>query len=435
MRRGSRRCPALAAAVLGLKTFALTPPVTVLQRDAVRSPFEPASVSVSADGRFVAFASQARLSPADTNDVRDVYVLDRETGRATLESIDPAGRVWNAACDMPRLSGDGRIVVFEAVTTYHERDGWLRSRVDIAVRDRVAGTTVPVSIGAAGEPPNGWSRGPSISGDGRFVAFVSTATNLVEGPDANGLGEDVYLFDLFNRRVTRISVDVDGRQLPAGASFAPALSADGRVVAFTSTAALTGAEAAKGRPPSNVFVRDLGAERTERVSGAAVRPNGSSSHAAVSGDGRYVAFESEASNLVDNDRNRASDVFLFDRHGGTLVLVTRSARSGTANAASVHPAISHDGRFVAFQSVASDLECARKCAPVAEDINLIWDVFVFDRRTSTVTRASGDERGAWTEASTGPAIDAAGRVLAFSSLHPIDEADLHHDYDLFVRAR
>ena len=164
-------------------------------------------------------------------------------------------------------------------------------------------------------------------------------------------------------------------------------------------------------------------------------PNGRSWHPAISGDGRYVAFVSGATNLVRGDRNRSADVFLYDTSPGSTVLVSRGAKGGAANGASGLPAISADGKMVAFQSDAS-ISCApSRCPAAVEDINLLPDVFLFDRATAAVTRISDDRTGGWMAPSVGPALDASGRVVAFTSRHPTDASDNRNDFDLFVRVQ
>jgi Tol biopolymer transport system component len=161
-------------------------------------------------------------------------------------------------------------------------------------------------------------------------------------------------------------------------------------------------------------------------------PNRSSYDAAISGDGRYVAFVSEAADLVRGDENRTADIFLFDTKTRITLLVSRSENGGAANGTSRHPAISLDGRVVSFQSDASDLTCAKRCATETRDINLVTDVFVYDVRTRVVRRVSTGTRS-WSEPSLGPSIDGTGAVIAFSSRHPRDSRDEANDYDLFVR--
>jgi TolB protein len=154
----------------------------------------------------------------------------------------------------------------------------------------------------------------------------------------------------------------------------------------------------------------------------------------ISANGRYVAFVSYAADLVSGDGNRSPDVFLADAHLDSIELVSRSASRRSGNGASRAPAISADGRIVAFQSLASDLICL-KCSTVLEDINLLSDVFVLDRATRRMTRVSGDAGGGWMEPSIGPALDASGTVVAYSSRHPSDAIDTQNDFDLFVVRR
>jgi Tol biopolymer transport system component len=424
---------ALAAAVVVGVAAGPQPPhaplFTARQGDLWRSAIDPPSVSLSADGRFVAFASYARLAPADRNDTSDIYVLDRDTGGVTVESIAPDAAAGSPIihAEHARISADGRYVVFESIAGLP----YDLPRPEVVLRDRWSGTSRVVSAGPNGTAADAGSRSPAISADGRIVAFASAATNLVGGHDANGVGEDIYLVDVATGGVRRASVDSAGRQPASGASFDPSLSADGRYVAFTSTAFGAAAE----RTMCHVYVRDTQRGVTTRISaaGEGSAPNGPSAHATISGDGRYVAFVSAASNLTSDDRNRADDVFLHDRTAGSTMLISRSARRGAGNGASVNPAIAPDGRMVVFQSEASDLVCAARCPAARDDINLVWDVFVFDRRTGVMSCVSGDPGEGWMEPSSGPAIDAAGRVVAFSSRHPVDARDSAGDLDLFIR--
>jgi Tol biopolymer transport system component len=404
--------------------------MTAAQGNVHATPADAPTVAVNAnDGRYIAFTSDVRLSPADTNGYPDIYVLDRTTRDVTLET-PTAGGFSNPDHAWPHLSGDGRLLVYE---TSGRSPGAPRI---IVLRDRWNQTSR--TIERAGEPPNGSCRYGNISADGRTVVFTSAATNLVDGPDANGTAEDVYRFDVLSGTLTRVSVGADGRQLAAGSSFAPTISADGRYVAFSSTAPLDGVAAAPlphgSRPLVNVYVRDVMQSVTKRVSARpdGALPNGSSYDAAINGDGRWVAYVSDASDLVRDDGNRAADIFLFDGKTRTSELVSRSESGGSANGASTHPAMSTAGTVLTFQSDASDLTCARRCPPAARDINLVADIFTFDRRTRLLRRVSTG-RASWAEPSIGPALDGIGSVIAFSSRHPRDSSDEGDDYDLFVR--
>ncbi len=410
-------------------TFLIAP-----QHDAWRSADSTSGSSLSADGRSIAFESYARLAPADTNNNCDVYVLERATGRVTLESVSTDGGILPGGGSTPRLSRDGRHLVFETVLQTADNTS---IGSEIVLRDRTRLTTQWVSRNPSGAVPAGSSRHPAISGDGRFVGFASSVADLVAARDENGHSEDVYLFEVATGRTRRISTDSESVQRSDGASFSPSISGDGRYVAFTSTARFGGEPAvfAGGRPVGSIYVRDTELGRTERVNVDTVGtgPDGHSSDPSISRDGRYVAFASEATNLVAGDRNRSSDIFLRDLRTHSSVLVSRGASGGPANGASRAPVVSGDGRFVAFQSEASDLICVRRCPAADEDINLVPDVFRFDRLTGLMIRVSGGSEGGWPEESSSPQFDAAGEVIAFASRHPIDERDSRHDFDLFVR--
>lgn len=410
--------------------------VTVAQKDKGRSLASIASADISADGRYVAFESYAQLVPADTDNQRDIYLFDRAAGQVTLES-----GMYAAQTDAShgRLSADGRWLVFEAEVLPTPAS---QMRIDIVVVDRVSGT-MRVVCAADGSVPNGSGHAPEISDDGRTIAFSSVATNLVNGPDANAALEDVYAMDVASGVVTRVSVDSEGKQPPTGFSFGPSISADGRVIAFTSSAPLTAAGTADRTLPSDarqfalrqIYVRDIAAGTTTQVSLTENGgwPEGASVRAAVSGNGRFVAFSSEASRLVKDDNNRAPDIFLHDRQSKSMRLVSRTPDGRSANGRSTAPAVSSDGRFVAFQSDASNLVCARRCHPHDADVNLLWDVFVWDGVEDRVTRASEDHLGGWIEPSIAPSIDALGTVVAFASRHATDPSDKEGDFDLFVR--
>jgi Tol biopolymer transport system component len=418
--------------------------ITIAQSDNHRSFVDAPSVAVSADGGSVAFTSFVQLAPADTNNQRDIYVLARADGRVTLESVTPEGGAFVADSINPSISGDGRLVVFESCLP--STDTSLR-RTDVILRDRRAAMTKVLSRSPSGDVANGWSRAPSISSDGRIAVFASSATNLVAALDANGAGEDIYLVEIATGAIRRISVGSDGVQPSTGSSISPSVSPDGRYVAFVSSAPLDAPVASARENPvdgpgsrarllAHVYVHDTRLNTTRRVS---VGPSGRTADGeswgpVISANGRYVVFVSAAANLVADDRNSLADVFVADLQTGSIELISRSARGMSANGSSGSPAISTDGRFVAFQSEASDLVCGR-CGATKEDINLLWDVFLFDRTTRLMTRMSADQSGGWMEGSGGPALDAAGRIVAFSSRHPVDANDRKNDFDLFIMRR
>jgi Tol biopolymer transport system component len=251
------------------------------------------------------------------------------------------------------------------------------------------------------------------------VAFQSAASNLV-GHDTNRI-VDVFVRDLATRKTSRVSVSSRGAQ--AGCkegceSTQPALSADGRYVAFESSA--TNLVRGDTNKLADVFVRDRRVGRTERVSvtskgkqGGADRTNNGSNAPSISGDGRYVAFHSADSNLVPGDTNRTFDIFVHDRKTGRTTRVSVSSAGRQANGENVGaPSFSADGRYVAFSSLATNL------VPNDDQANDIMDVFVRDLRAGTTTIASlgaAGQHGLDSSAVSGIAFSSDDRVLAFSS--------------------
>jgi Tol biopolymer transport system component len=401
-----------------------------------------ASTDVSADGRFVAFVSLARLSPADVNTLDDVYVLDRAANTVRLESATASGAAADGSCQEPRLSGDGRVVVFSTVATNLIGAPVAAIGAQVVRRDRTTGVTTLVSHTPKLGPGNGWSGHPDVSDDGRFVVFESQATDLVPGADANAGGSDVYLFDAADGSVVRISVAATGEQSASGQSSTPAISGSGRFVAFSSTALLDAAAHTRNDVRiRNVYLQDLSRRVSRRISAtqSGALPNGGSYYPAISADGRRVAFVSIATDLEGNPRGRPREhVYLFDADDGRLRLLSRGAAGGAADGDSRHPAVSGDGRYVVFGSDASNLWCPFPCRAsrpeTHADLNLVSDVYRIDTVTGAVDRVSGGDSAdePWWRSSAGAAIDGSGRVVAFSSRQPMDDADLEDDDDLFV---
>ena len=363
-----------------LVALAIGTMLTVDQRDVHRSGLDPPTSAVSADGRFVAFVTHAQLAAADSDLASDVYVLDRVREQVTLESADTHGQVEDTSS--PGISSDGRFVVFEQGEA-------------ILLRDRLERTTTVVGEG----------RQPCISDNGAVVVFAAAHFNRAPDADLNGANEDIYSLDMRSGLARRVSVDLKGLESKHATSVNPAASSDGRYIAFTSRLQAAGSRGG----PSHVFVRDTVSNTTSFV-GAGWDPS-------VSGDGRLVAFVG----LSD----QVPHIFLADLQTGHSRIITRSTRRGLGNGASAKPALASGGRFVAFQSEASDLV-------KGEDDNLLWDVFLYDLTTNTISRVSGDRGEAWMEPSLGPSIDANGTVVAFSSRHPTHAGDKSNDFDLYV---
>ena len=263
-------------------------------------------------------------------------------------------------------------------------------------------------MSSAGVLGDSYSAYPSISADGRYVAFSSPATNLMPG-DSHGT-DQVYLRDRVAGTTTCLSVSADGA-MGSAQSTDPSISADGHVVAFWSWAP----DLVPGDTNANpdVFVRDLRTGTTERVSvsTAGIQAAGGSWYAALSGDGRYVAFRSAASNLVPGDTNARGDVFVHDRVAGSTERVSLASDGSQANGNSftTTACISRHGRYVVFQSDATNLSAA--------DVNgTLVDVFVHDRLTGVTEMVSVSSAGVGGDnGSRDPAISADGSSVVFET--------------------
>jgi len=388
--------------------------------------------ALSHDGRLIAFVAQDR-SASGPICCQHVYTLDRSTGLTTLETFSPDGSRANGDSQSPGLSSDGQILAFETVASnLVSGDMPLGSR-RVVVRDRRSGLQ-RTPAGPRRETPNGDSDQPVVAGSGIAVAFTSAATNLVAESDKNGSENDIYLWRLEDATITRVSVDTNGVQSSIGASYSPTLSSDGTRVAFVSTARRAAEDT---NDVSDVYIRDLqrGVTSMARAVTGTTPSNAPSYSPQLSADGRYVAFVSKSANLAPRDRNQDSDVFVYEVATRSITLVSATAAGDTANALSSRPAISADGRYVIFQSVASNLRTSRGCPPRARDENLLPDVYLLDRTTGCVTRISGSPAREWWTPSVAPAISGSGKVVAFSSSQPISEDDVTTDFDLFVYIR
>ncbi|MBI5137671.1 MAG: PD40 domain-containing protein [Nitrospirae bacterium] len=361
--------------------------------------------AITPDGRYTAFTSAANnLLVSDTNGVADVFRYDRLTDTLARVSVNNAGFAGSGASGSPAISADGRYVAFMSLSALVNTD--TNGVADVYLRDTLAGTTTRVSPDVFDGPADGASDAPAISADGKYVAFASLASDLVAG-DTNGVA-DIFLRDTLAGTTTRISVDTAGTDAN-GPSRAPAISADGGLVAFESDA--SDLVTADGNAVADVFRRDTVSATTARVSvdTAGTDANGPSRAPAISADGGLVAFESDASDLVTGDGNAVADVFLRDTASGTTTRHSVNDLGGQANQPSRHPALSGDGTVLAFVSGASNL--------VDDDSNgtAIDDLFLRYPATATTVRVTDGRFGQANGASAAPVLNTDGTVLAFES--------------------
>ncbi|HSW57756.1 MAG TPA: Ig-like domain-containing protein [Dehalococcoidales bacterium] len=383
--------------------------------------------SISADGRYLAFSSEAaNLVTGDSNGVRDIFVHDRLTGETTLVSVDSNGLQTNSWSTLGVISGDGRYVALFSNAT-NLVSGETNGYYQIFVHDRQTGETGLVSVNSSGEQGNSASSIPGISYDGRYVSFRSEATNLVAG-DTNDR-YDIFVHDRQTGLTTRVSVDSNGNQANRDSS-QPAISADGRYVTFMSSATNLVAGDTNGR--DDIFVHDRQTGQTTRVSigTGGIQSNNGAAWPAISGDGRYVTFESNASNLVTEDTNGYRDIFVHDRQTEETRLVSIDSDGSQANDASMTPALNSDGRYIIFNSSASNL--------VADDTNGYQDIFLYDQQTGNTARvsiSSAAQQGN-SFANPRPVISSDGRYIGFgSNASNMVSGDSNGETDVFVHDR
>lgn len=351
----------------------------------------------------------------------------------TLVSVGLSGRGGSGQSYAPAISADGRYVAFDSdaddLTT-----GKHNGKNNIFVRDLRTGRTTLVSTDSSGRIADGSSYTPSISGDGRYVAFASEADNLVEGPaKVDGQGQapatkatHVFLKDRRTGATTRLSLAADGRETTGGTS--PAISRDGHWVVYNVGTPLR--SIGTDEDLAGMFVYDTTTGKRERLGHV------EGDDPTISADGRYVAFSSEVRDLVPNDTNRKYDSFVFDRRTRAVARVslggTRAIGHGwyagdqEANSESTGAVISADGRYVAFASSATNL--------VPGDTNNADDVFLRDLRTGATRRISVTAGGRQADGSSGgPACSTDGRIVIFLSqagnLVPAKHGD--NGYNLF----
>ena len=306
--------------------------------------------TISDNGRLVAFVAADGILSGDTNGFSDVFMRDRGDGTTTLVTPGADGQ-----SGVPQISGDGRFVAFESQAS-NLVAGDTNGSADIFLYDAEEATTVLVSAGRNGGSAHGWSTSPSISADGRYVAFQSDAWDLAT---QNTFGVQVFVYDRVTGEVSVASVDDWGTPGSYGASFGPSISADGNAVAFSSLSSTLDPADTNGEV--DVFVRNRGAGTTRRVSlprGSAVsgeESNGRSDEAQITADGSIVSFRSDATNLVPGDTNDVSDAFAVKVATGAITRLSTAPDGSGGNDWTQAPLLAGDGSLAIFASSATNL--------------------------------------------------------------------------------
>lgn len=386
-------------------------------------------VSISADGRYVAFASKApnlvtgdaSLTAGDANGTSDVFLRDMVARTTALISVNRFGTgTGNGPSGAPSISADGRFVAFRsAATNMHADDP--DATTDIFVRDTLNGTTALVSrfSGPNGDKANGACDNPDLSANGLFVTFESAATNLdgttIPGDTDADTNSDIYRRELtgflLTELVSRRSQAVDNVK-GNDSSTRPRLSGDGRYVVYESLASNLVTNAAEGgpdgNPASDIFVRDMDTDFTRRVSITLAGGNatGACTTPYISRDGAFVVYRSIAGNLHPDDDGPDPDVFLFDMTTLEVIIVSQHTFGTQAGQGCDYPVLTGDGQYVVFQSPSSSL--------VNGDGNIREDIFRHNRLTRETERLSVTTYGQELNgASLRPAVSDDGKYVVF----------------------
>lgn len=338
---------------------------TIIQSSVTASDIGPRQ---SGNGRYAAFTTNQNLLGSDSNLATDVYVRDLQSGTISLASSATGSTTpLTGASSGAALSADGQTIAFQYTNG--------SALVDIMVKNMTTGTLTNASTNSSGADANGHSYNAEISGNGRYVAYLSKATNLV-ATDTNG-HDDVFIKDLQTGSVRNISTTAAGVQADAD-SKEIAISSDGRLVAFTSYA---GNLVANDNSNADIFVKDTVTGSLQRVStdSSGNASNGNSDHAAFSADGRYVVFASQGSNLVQGDTNGTRDIFRKDLLTGETVRASVTADGVQVVGDASDASISADGRYIVFSSTGRF---------TAGDADGKTDIFIKDMQTGAVSRLS-----------------------------------------------
>ena len=363
--------------------------------------------SLSHDGRYVAFGTWAsNVVPGDVNGKIDVVLLDRQQGTLELVSKSTTGLQGDGHSTVPRISANGSVIAFHSTATNLDpRDTDVVG--DIYVQDRLTKTTTLVSERLGSGPSVQGCYGVSISADGRYVAFDCIDDNVVPG-DTN-FSTDVFVRDLVTQTTERVSIGPAGQQSDRQ-SYSPSISADGRYVTFLGGA--TNWFPVGPQWPTalymGVFIRDRVAGTTIPVTTLAsgVLAPGTCESPAISADGRYVAFSTNSRFLLPGQLFFA-DVLRWDRLTGEFINACTSVRGGFSNYPSYFPALSADGRYIAYETYASNLTLQPGFTPM-----VIWKDLVTGTAVVTNEARNGDPSNNW---ATDVAISGDGRVVAFVS--------------------
>lgn len=387
--------------------------------------------SMSSNARYIAFQSTAKSLVADkTTNYSDIFLYDRITGAITRLNVRDIDVEADGHSANAKISADGTVVVFMSAAT-NLLPGDTEGFHDIFAYDSTDGTVSRISVSSDGVAGDGDSDNPDVSDDGRYIVFQSHATNLVDDDTNDQI--DIFRHDRQTNRTIRVNYDFLDEEATGHDSSEPVISDNGRYVAFQTVAALTPCDDNGSR---DIFIRDITAGLTSlaSVTHYGCVANSSSYHPSISGDGRFVAFSSNASNLIlapYEDTNHQQDVYIRDLQNEITerISVKGSSDEGDGRSVGYGGNISSDGQYVVFSSDSTNF--------VQDDTNESFDVFVRDRTTMQTTRESVGhywEEGSGDYPANTAVISANGRYVVFDSRSSeLVSGDSNNNWDIFIR--
>lgn len=360
--------------------------------------------NISSDNRYIVFNSDStNIVLNDTNLSTDVFVRDTVMNTTTRVSVDSSGVEGDGDSLLGSISSDGRYVTFISNATNLVADD-TNGTQDIFVHDNVLGTTTRVSVNSNGDESNDYSTMPTISGDGKYVVFESIATNLVSG-DTNGR-TDIFIHNIKSGVTTRVSLGNDGNEGNFDSYFS-SVSSDGRYVVFYSNSSNFVVNDTNSM--EDVFVRDTVDNTTTRVSVSSAGVEAFGSSPSISANGRYVVFASQATNLVSGNNSGFNQIYMHDMQTGATTKVSVDSNGLEGNNFSSSTSISDDGRYVVFHSLSTNL--------VSGDTNGFMDIFLHDNTTNETVRISIKTDGTESNGeSENGSVSPDGTKVAFTSL-------------------
>lgn len=402
--------------------------------------------AIDASGEYIAFASKENLSGHDTSGHTQIYRKNTISGKVELVSLNDNGELANADCSSPSISDTGRYIAFASQANNLDLNFTDKTKNHIYLKDMKPGISdtirlLDVNKDHSTQPANGTSNRPNISGvpddgnqgSGRYVVFESTADDL-HSNDTDTLS-DIYLIDLGSNNVELISVgydpvtdkDVKGTDH----SHAPKVSNNGYRVVFHSYAENLVSNDTNGK--SDIFIRNLGNNTTSRLS---IDSNGhevsggqhGSTHADISADGTYVVFQSDQPTLDGDANNNIIDIFLRKTDDPASIMILSLAEGDTdgANNHSTHPSISEDGRYVTFESKATDL------LAINDTNGDKADIFIRERNSTTISLLSVDTDDIQgSQDNFNAAISTNGRYVSFTTLNKFGDQDDNAFNDIY----